>query len=147
MSTFQGKVYFIWSVADEILRDDFKRSRYSDVILPFTVLRRVDCVLEPTKDRVLDRYESLKGRLENLSGPLSKASGHFYWNISKFTFSRLLDNPKNIATNLRSYMNGFSDEMREVLERFSLQKTFIRTAFEYEHEAETSMLVIFRFDH
>jgi type I restriction enzyme M protein len=97
----------MWSVADEILRDDFKRSKYPDVILPFTVLRRVDCVLEPTKDRVLDRYENLKSRLDNLGGPLSKTSGHFYWNVSKFTFSRLLDDPKNIGTNLRSYIKAW----------------------------------------
>ena len=63
MGSFQDKVHFIWSVADEILRDDFKRSKYPDVILPFTMLRRIDCVLEPTKDRVLDRYESLKAAL------------------------------------------------------------------------------------
>jgi type I restriction enzyme M protein len=76
MKDFQYKVNFIWSVANEILRDDFKRSKYPDVVLPFTVLRRVDCVLEPTKDRVLERYESLKGRLDNLHGPLVKAAVH-----------------------------------------------------------------------
>ena len=107
MRGFQDKVNFMWSVADEILRDDFKRSKYPDVNLPFTVLRRVDCVLEPTKDRVLDRYENLKSRLDNLGGPLSKTSGHFYWNVSKFTFSRLLDDPKNIGTNLRSYIKAW----------------------------------------
>jgi type I restriction enzyme M protein len=123
MSDFQGKVNFIWSVADEILRDDFKRSKYPDVILPFTVLRRVDCVLEPTKDKVLDRYESLKGRLDNLHGPLTKVSGHFFYNVSKFTFSRLLDDPKNVGANLRAYINGFSEEMREVLERFKIRNT------------------------
>jgi type I restriction enzyme M protein len=123
MSDFQGKVNFIWSVADEILRDDFKRSRYPDVILPFTVLRRVDCVLEPTKDKVLDRYEDLKGRLENLHGPLSRVSGHFFYNVSPFTFSRLLEDPKNVSKNLRAYVNGFSEEMREVLERFKIRNT------------------------
>src|SRR5215211_1495454 len=123
MSDFQGKVNFIWSVADEILRDDFKRSKYPDVILPFTVLRRVDCVLEPTKDKVLDRYESLKGRLDNLHGPLTNVSGHFFYNVSKFTFSRLLDDPKNVGANLRVYINGFSEEMREVLERFKIRNT------------------------
>jgi type I restriction enzyme M protein len=123
MSDFQGKVNCIWSVADEILRDDFKRSKYPDVILPFTVLRRVDCVLEPTKDKVLDRYESLKGRLDDLRGPLTKESGHFFYNVSKFTFSRLLDDPKNVGTNLRAYINGFSEEMRKVLERFKIRNT------------------------
>nr|MDP9485808.1 type I restriction-modification system subunit M N-terminal domain-containing protein [Actinomycetota bacterium] len=116
MRGFQDRVGFIWSVADEILRDDFKRSRYPDVILPFTVLRRVDCVLEPTKDKVLERYESLKGRLDNLHGPLAKTSGHFFYNVSEYTFARLLEDPKNVGKNLRAYINGFSEEMRVVLE-------------------------------
>ncbi len=123
MTGFQDKVGFIWSVADEILRDDFKRSKYPDVILPFTVLRRIDCVLEPSKDKVLERYESLKDRLDKLHGPLTKASGHFFYNISPFTFSRLLEDPKNIGKNLRDYINGFSEEMREVLDRFRLRNT------------------------
>lgn len=123
MTGFQGKVSFIWSVADEILRDDFKRSKYPDVILPFTVLRRVDCVLEPTKDRVLERYENLKDRLDNLEGPLTKVSGHFFYNVSEYSFSRLLDDPQNVGKNLRAYVNGFSDDMREVLDRFSIRNT------------------------
>ena len=123
MTSFQGKVSFIWSVADEILRDDFKRSKYPDVILPFTVLRRVDCVLEPTKDRVLERYENLKDRLDNLEGPLTKVSGHFFYNVSEYSFSRLLDDPQNVGKNLRAYVNGFSDDMREVLDRFSIRNT------------------------
>src|SRR5215212_1327361 len=100
MKGFQDKVNFIWSVADEILRDDFKRSKYPDVILSFTVLRRVDCVLEPTKERVLDRYESLKGRLDDPHRPLVRVSGHFFYNVSEYTFSRLLEDPKNVGKNL-----------------------------------------------
>ncbi|MBI5409956.1 MAG: type I restriction-modification system subunit M N-terminal domain-containing protein [Nitrospirae bacterium] len=76
MNGFQDKVGFIWSVADEVLRDDFKRGKYPDVILPFTVLRRLDCVLAPTKEKVLRRHAELKGRgLSNLDGQLRKASG------------------------------------------------------------------------
>lgn len=123
MAGFQGKVGFIWSVADEILRDDFKRSKYPDVILPFTVLRRVDCVLEPTKDKVLEQYESLKGRLDKLEGSLTRVSGHFFYNVSPFTFSRLLEDPQNVGKNLRAYVNGFSDDMREVLDRFKIRNT------------------------
>lgn len=123
MAGFQGKVGFIWSVADEILRDDFKRSKYPDVILPFTVLRRVDCVLEPTKDKVLEQYESLKDRLDKLEGRLTRVSGHFFFNVSPFTFSRLLEDPQNVGKNLRAYVNGFSDDMREVLDRFKIRNT------------------------
>ena len=69
-------------MADEILRDDFQRKDYQDVILPFTVLRRIDCVLESTKDQVRDRYKRLKDQgLENLDGALRRVSEHFYYNI------------------------------------------------------------------
>ena len=74
MDNFGEKVTFIWSVAD-LLRDAFKRSKYPDVILPFTVLRRIDCVLEPTKKAVLTTHGKLKGKLENLAPQLRKASG------------------------------------------------------------------------
>jgi len=65
MNNFGDKVSFIWSVAD-LLRDSFKRAKYPDVILPLTVLRRLDCVLEPAKGKVLETHAKLKGRLENL---------------------------------------------------------------------------------
>jgi type I restriction enzyme M protein len=69
VDNFQEKVAFIWSVAD-LLRGDYKQSEYGKVILPLTVLRRLDSVLEPTKDRVLKRHEELKGRLENVDSVL-----------------------------------------------------------------------------
>jgi type I restriction enzyme M protein len=94
VGSIQDKVNFVWSVADKILRDDFKRSKSPDVIPLFTVLRRMDSVLEPTKDKVLDRYESLKHRLDNLHGPLARVSGHFFYTVSPFTFFRLLPRRK-----------------------------------------------------
>ena len=122
--TDQDRINFIWSVADEVLRDDIKRGKYPDVILPFTVLRRLDCVLSPTKEKVLKKHEELKGKgLSNLDGQLRKASGHSFYNISRFDFQKLLDDPKNIAKNLRDYINGFSDNMREVIEKFKLRST------------------------
>lgn len=124
MSSFQGNVNFIWSVADEVLRDDIKRGKYPDVILPFTVLRRLDCVLQPTKDKVLERHALLQERgLMNLDSQLSRVSGHSFYNVSPFDFSKLLDDPKNIAKNLRAYINGFSENMREVVEKFKLRAT------------------------
>jgi type I restriction enzyme M protein len=108
------KVAFIWSVAD-LLRDAFKRSKSPDVILPLTVLRRLDCVLEPTKDKVLEVYGRLKGKLENLAPQLRKASGFAFYNTSPFTFERLLGDAPQLAKNLRAYINGFSDNMREVV--------------------------------
>jgi type I restriction enzyme M protein len=124
MNNFQEIANFIWSIADEILRDDFKRGKYPDVILPFTVLRRLDCVLAPTKEKVLKRYEDLKAKgLENMDGQLRRAAGHSFYNISKFDFPKLLDDPKNIGKNLRAYINNFSENMRDVIDRFKLRGT------------------------
>src|ERR1022692_4200399 len=87
MNNFQEIANFVWSIADEVLRDDFKRGKYPDVILPFTVLRRLDCVLAPTKAKVLKRYEELKAKgLENMDGQLRRAAGHSFYNTSKFDF-------------------------------------------------------------
>ena len=78
MNNFSEKVNFIWSVAD-LIRDTFKRSKYQDVILPLTVLRRIDCVLQPTKEHVLEVNTRLKGKLENLAPQLCKASGFSFF--------------------------------------------------------------------
>jgi type I restriction enzyme M protein len=73
-NNFSQHVTFIWTIA-ELLRDSFKRSKYQDVVLPLTVLRRIDCVLQPTKEKVLQTNGKLKGKLENLAPQLRKASG------------------------------------------------------------------------
>jgi type I restriction enzyme M protein len=125
MDNFGEKVAFIWSVAD-LIRDAFRRSKYPDVILPFTVLRRIDCVLEPTKGAVLAAHARLKGRLENLAPQLRKASGFAFYNASPYTFERLLGDAKSLAANLRTYINSFSDNMREVLEKFDFQNTITK---------------------
>jgi len=122
MNNFSEKVSFIWSIAD-LIRDVFKRGKYQDVILPFTVLRRIDCVLEPTKDRVLETHRKLKGKLENLDPQLRRASKFAFYNTSRFTFERLLADAPNLARNLKSYINGFSENMREVLEKFEFVNT------------------------
>ena len=109
---------FIWSVAD-LLRGDYKQSEYGKVILPMTVLRRLDCVLEPTKDAVLARNEALKGSgIENVEPVLCAISREQFFNVSKLTLPRLLDDPTNIANNLLGYIRGFSPGAREVLDRF-----------------------------
>jgi len=122
MNNHSDKVNFIWSVAD-LIRDTFKRSKYQDVILPLTVLRRIDCVLQPTKARVLEVSASLKAKLENLAPQLRKASGYSFYNTSLYDFERLLNDAPNLAANLRAYINGFSDNMREVLEKFDFNNT------------------------
>ena len=116
-------VGFIWGVAD-LIRDAFKRGKYQDVILPLTILRRLDCVLAPSKENVLQRQAELKGRgLEELHGQLCRASGFAFYNTSRYDFERLLADAPNMAANLRNYIAGFSQNMREVLERFDFDNT------------------------
>ena len=119
-------VSFIWGVAD-LIRDTFKRGKYQDVILPLTVLRRLDCVLAPTREDVLQRQAELKGRgLEDLHRQLCRASGFAFYNTSRYDFERLLADAPNVAPNLRNYIAGFSQNMREVLERFDFDNTISR---------------------
>src|ERR1019366_2473726 len=116
-------VQFLWGVAD-LIRDTFKRGKYQDVILPLTVLRRLDCVLEPTKEKVLGKQADLKAKgLQNPDQQLRRASGFAFYNTSKYDFGRLLGDAPHIAANLRRYIAGFSPNMREVLERFDFDNT------------------------
>jgi len=122
MNNFGEKVNFIWSVAD-LIRDTFKRSKYQDVILPLTVLRRIDCVLQPTKEHVLEINAKLKGKLDNLAPQLCKASGFSFYNTSLYDFERLLSDAPHLEANVKAYIIGFSDNMREVLEKFDFNNT------------------------
>jgi type I restriction enzyme M protein len=113
----QNHAAFIWSVAD-LLRGDYKQSEYGKVILPLVVLRRLDCVLEPTKPAVVKRHGELAGRIENVEPVLQAVAGEQFFNTSPLDFRRLLDDPANIADNLRSYIGGFSEAARDVIEKF-----------------------------
>ncbi len=115
-------VSFLWGVAD-LIRDTFKRGKYQDVILPLTVLRRLDCVLAPTKAKVLETQAKFKGKLENLDPQLRKASGFAFYNTSRYDFEKLLGDAPHLAANLRNYIAGFSPNMREVLEKFDFDNT------------------------
>ncbi len=115
-------VSFLWGVAD-LIRDTFKRGKYQDVILPLTVLRRLDCVLAPTKEKVLEVEARYKGQLDNLDGLLRSASGFAFYNTSRYDFGRLLADAPDVAKNLRAYIAGFSPNMREVLEKFDFDNT------------------------
>lgn len=119
-------VSFIWGVAD-LIRDTFKRGKYQDVILPLTVLRRLDCVLAPTKRRVLETQAKLQGKkLENLDPQLRKAAGFAFYNTSRYSFDLLLADSPHLAANLRNYIAGFSPNMREVLEKFDFDNTIAK---------------------
>ena len=116
-------VSFLWGVAD-LIRDTFKRGKYQDVILPLTVLRRLDCVLAGTKEKVLARQAELRGKkLENLDPQLRKVAGYAFYNTSRYDFEKLLADAPHLAANLRNYIAGFSPNMREVLEKFDFDNT------------------------
>jgi type I restriction enzyme M protein len=108
---------FIWSVAD-LLRGDYKQSEYGKVILPLTVIRRLDCVLEATKQVVLDRHRQLAGRIENMEPVLQAVAGQQFYNTSPLTFTKLLDDPDTIADSLQLYIGGFSETARDVIDKF-----------------------------
>ena len=122
MNNFQEKVNFIWSIA-ELLRGPYRKEQYGDVILPMAVLRRFDCILAETKPEVLKKYEELKkSGLQNIDPVLNRISGQEFNNKSKYDFEKLLADPDNIASNLRNYINGFSKNVREIIEHFDFDK-------------------------
>lgn len=119
---------FIWSVAD-LLRGDYKQSEYGRVILPLTVLRRLDCVLAPVKEQMLESYGQVKGKVENygdILDTLTNTTG--LWNTSKLDLAKLLDDPDNIADNLLAYIAGFSDEARDILDKFEFTNQITKLA-------------------
>jgi len=122
MNNFQDKVNFIWNIA-ELLRGPYRKEQYGDVILPMAVLRRFDCVLAETKEEVLKEYEKLKKLgIQNMDPILNRVSKQPFNNTSKYDFEKLLADPDNIASNLRNYINGFSKNVREIIEHFDFDK-------------------------
>jgi type I restriction enzyme M protein len=110
-------VSFIWSIADDVLRDVFVRGKYRDIILPFTVLRRLDALLVPTKEKVLEAAEFMtKQKIDNKSA-LASQTGYPFWNTSKFTFESLLNDADNIDSNLEIYLDGYSPNVQEIINR------------------------------
>lgn len=115
-------VSFIWSVADN-LRGPYRPNQYKDVMLPLIVLRRFDCVLEPTKDRVLANLDKLKeSKVKNIEPVLNRVAGQPFHNSSRFTFEKLKDDPENIAANLMHYIKSFSSRTREIIECFGFEE-------------------------
>lgn len=108
---------FIWSVAD-LLRGDYKQSEYGKVILPFTVLRRLDCVLEPTKEAVLQEKAAREKAGLNAEPFLLRKSGQFFYNTSPLDLKKLMGDQDHIGENLRAYMQAFSPEVRDIFESF-----------------------------
>jgi type I restriction enzyme M protein len=115
-----------WSVAD-LLRGDYKQSDYGKVILPFTVLRRLECVLEPTKDKVLQVKERREGQGYDLPSFLRRATGGLiFYNISRYNLAKIAKDPAHAATNLTAYIGAFSENARDVLEKFEFPQQIKR---------------------
>jgi type I restriction enzyme M protein len=119
MNNFKEKADKIWEIAN-LLRGDYKRSDYGKVILPMTVLRRLDCVLAPNKQKVLDTLPKVEKSSETAKDKvLNATAGMNFHNRSKFDFDKIIADPNNVATNLRNYINGFSTSAREIIEYFN----------------------------
>lgn len=126
-SSHNSLVSFIWKIADDCLRDVYVRGKYRDVILPMVVLRRLDTLLEPTKEAVLEevRYQKEdQGALEFDDDPLEAASGYVFYNISQWTLKKLhstaTNNQQILLANIEDYLDGFSDNVKEIITRFKL---------------------------
>lgn len=113
---------FIWKVCDDALRGLFKPHEYGDVILPFVVLRRLDCLLEPQKDTVVDLYNQIKADLDDPSPIIKRRIGLSFYNHSQYDLSRLKSDPNVLKLNFQNYINGYSENVFQILENFQLDK-------------------------
>ena len=116
-SNVNEKAALIWAIADK-LTGVYKPHEYGEVILPLTVIRRFDCILSDTKDAVLKKYDEVKNLPMKDVLLRSTTGGKAFYNTSKFTFERLLDDPDNIEENFRDYLNGFSENVQDIIEKF-----------------------------
>lgn len=122
--SLQPIINFIWNVADDVLINKYLENQYQDVILPMTVLRRLDLTLEPTKEKVLKTFNEFKGKIDNLSGLLTSeqhGTGLAFYNVSQYTMKKLLDDPKNINSNFLDYLNGFSENVQDIINKFKFR--------------------------
>jgi type I restriction enzyme M protein len=121
MSNHQEISSFIWNVCDDVLRGLFKQHEYGDVILPFVILRRLDCVIEPKKDQVIELYNELKDEVDP-TPIIKKQTKLKFFNHSNFDLQRLKGDPNGLKVNFPNYINGYSQNVFEILENFQLEK-------------------------
>ncbi|MCM1140063.1 MAG: type I restriction-modification system subunit M [Muribaculum sp.] len=120
---------FVWRITDDVLRDTFKKNEIGEVILPFVVVRRIDCILEPVNEKVLAAYNNFKDKVaeDKLDPILRKATGGMkFYNTSRHTLTSLIDDAKNVGINFDNYLNGFSPEVKEILKNFQFDKVVAR---------------------
>lgn len=125
MDNFSKKAAMIWGVAD-ILRGGWKQHEYQDVILPLVVLKRLDSILADTKPKVLEQHNQYHGKLKDLDQILKHASGVAFYNTSPYDFKKLLEDPHHIAKNFKHYLNGFSENIQDIIEKFDFEKQLER---------------------
>ena len=122
MSTYQEISSFIWRVCDDELRGLFKPHEYGDIILPFVVLRRLDCIIEDKKDKIIEMYGEIKSKVDDPSPILKRKLGLTFYNSSPFDLKRLKSDPNGLKMNFPKYLSGFSENVREIIENFQLDK-------------------------
>jgi type I restriction enzyme M protein len=122
-------VSFIFQITDKVLWNVFKKNEIGDVLLPFVVIRRLDCILDPVNKKVRDAYESFKDKVteDKLNPILRKAAGGLqFYNISKHTLETLKENPRTVEIDFNNYINGFNQEVRDIIENFQFDKVIAR---------------------
>ncbi|MDP3434248.1 MAG: class I SAM-dependent DNA methyltransferase [Bacteroidota bacterium] len=122
--SLQPIINFLWIVADDVLVNTYQKGKYKDVILPMVVIRRLDLLLEPTKEQVLKTFNEYKSKLQNLDSLLTNnkhGSGLAFYNTSQFTLKKLLDDPKNLRSNFENYLNGFSENVQDIIKQFKFR--------------------------
>ena len=122
-------VSFVWRITDDVLRDTFKKNEIGMVMLPFVVLRRLDCILAPHNEQVRKTYEQFKDKVseEKLEPILRKAAGGLkFYNTSRYTLTSLLDDARNLSINFTSYLQSFNKEVQEILANFQFAMTIAR---------------------
>ena len=122
--SLQPVINFLWTVADDVLVNTYQKGKYKDVILPMVVIRRLDLLLEPTKEQVLATYNEYKDKLHNLDSLLTNrkhGTGLAFYNTSKFTLKMLLDDPRNLRSNFENFLNGFSENVQDIISKFKFR--------------------------
>ena len=122
-------VSFVWNILDNVLHLTFMKNELGDVMLPFVVIRRMDCILAPSAKKVRDTFIQFKDKVnpDKIDPILRRAAGgRAFYNVSNYTMEELLNDPKNIDINFRQYLNGFNSEVRDILENYQFDKVIAR---------------------
>jgi len=122
MSNHQEISSFIWNVSDDVLRGLFKQHEYGDVILPFVVLRRLDCVLEGKKNEIISTHNEYKGKFDDTSKIIHSKLNIKFSNYSQYDLNRIKDEPSKLSENFYDYLSSFSSNVQDILKNFGIQK-------------------------